>query len=75
MQGRPGDHPLSDLCIHGRPLFGDDIDALICRVYDLAGWRQLDLWWEADVGWAADRATVRAKALKKVAELEAELPS
>lgn len=71
MQGKPGDHPLTDLCIHGRPMFGGEADALICRIYQLSSWRRLDQWWEAEVGWAATAETVRVKAAKKVAQLEA----
>ena len=35
--GRPGDHPLTDVLTHGREVFGPEVDGLIREVAALGG--------------------------------------
>lgn len=35
--GKPGDHPLTDILIHGFPVFGPELDDLIREIDDLGG--------------------------------------
>lgn len=39
--GKPGDHPLSDLLTWGHPQFGSPIDDLLKQINDLGGRQQL----------------------------------
>lgn len=52
MNGKPGDHPLTDLFSYGKPVFSPEIDALLREIQRLAGpgsreWRRL----EDEVDW------------------------
>ena len=38
MNGRPGDHPLTDVLVHGLPAFSPDVDELIRRIDREGGW-------------------------------------
>jgi hypothetical protein len=40
--GRPGDHPLSDVLIHQHRVFGDEIDDLIHEIAQLATWKAFE---------------------------------
>jgi hypothetical protein len=40
--GRPGDHPLSDVLIHHHRVFGDEIDDLIHEIAQLATWKAFE---------------------------------
>jgi len=42
MNGKPGDHPLTDILIHKRVAFSPQIDSLIVRIIDLGGERELE---------------------------------
>ena len=45
MNGKPGDHPLTDLFIHGLPVFSPAVEALLREIRALAGdreWRRLE---------------------------------
>jgi hypothetical protein len=39
--GKPGDHPLTDIVVHGLEVFGDSADALIREILDLGGEAEL----------------------------------
>jgi hypothetical protein len=40
--GRPGDHPLSDVLIHHHRVFGDEIDGLTHEIAQLATWKAFE---------------------------------
>ena len=42
MNGKHGDHPLTDILNHGAEVFGTEADALIREIDDLGGRRELD---------------------------------
>jgi hypothetical protein len=42
MNGKPGDHPLTDILIHKRGAFSPEIDSLIVRIIDLGGENELE---------------------------------
>ncbi|GAB3754290.1 hypothetical protein [Microlunatus parietis] len=63
--GKPGDHPLTDILVHGFTVFGSELDGLIREIDDLGGTEELarevnlmdfDPRFGADV---ADRAELR----------------
>ena len=49
--GKPGDHPLTDITVWGLPTFSPYIDALVVEISGLAGVRELEelrtLLWDA----------------------------
>jgi hypothetical protein len=42
MNGKPGDHPLTDILIHKRSAFSAEIDSLIVQIIDLGGEKELE---------------------------------
>jgi hypothetical protein len=54
MNGRPGDHPLTDILIHNRDIYGKDGADLIRRIAALCSRRELDEWWEREIGFSGD---------------------
>ena len=60
--GKPGDHPLTDLFVHGIEVYGREADDLIRKISGLCSRRELDEWWEREIGWSADKARVLPKA-------------
>ena len=42
MNGKPGDHPLTDILIHKRSAFSAEIDSLIVQIIDVGGEKELE---------------------------------
>jgi hypothetical protein len=40
--GKPGDHPITDILIHKRMAFSADIDSLIVKIIGLGGEKELE---------------------------------
>lgn len=68
--GKPGDHPLTDIVVHGMAVYGSEADALILKIGKLSSNRALDHWWESEIGWNASSKEVVEKAKVRLAELE-----
>ncbi len=72
--GKPGDHPLTDILIHKLDVYGGAADQLIRQIADLCSRRELDEWWEREIGWTPElhlivgRAKVRLNELRQRAE-------
>jgi len=60
--GTPGDHPLTDIFVHKREVYGLVVDDLIHKNSDLCSRRELDEWWEREIGWSHDRELALRKA-------------
>jgi hypothetical protein len=45
--GKPGDHPLTDILAHGAEVYGREADDLIRRIAACAA-RELYEWWERE---------------------------
>jgi hypothetical protein len=67
--GKPGDHPLTDILVYGRRVYGREADDLIRKIRDLCSPRELDAWWEREIGWTGDRKLALRKARARHAEL------
>ena len=67
--GKPGDHPLTDILIYGREIYGKEADALIRKIAELCSQRELNEWWDVDVGWDCKDAEALRKATAKHQEL------
>jgi hypothetical protein len=53
--GKPHDHPLTDILVHGLETYGVEADELIRQIRDLSSQRELDEWWSSQIGWSGDR--------------------
>jgi hypothetical protein len=62
--GKPGDHPFADILGHKIEVYGEKADELIRRIGSLSSRRELDEWWEKEIGWTCNpvKALERAKA-------------
>jgi hypothetical protein len=69
--GKPGDHPLTDILVHGREVYGAEADRLIEGIARLCSRRELDGWWLARIGWDASPELVLREARRRHAELAA----
>lgn len=69
MNGKPGDHPLTDICGHRLEVYGQEADELIRRIAELCSPRELDEWWQKEIGWSADPALALTKARARYEEL------
>lgn len=69
MNGKPGDHPLIDILVHKLQVYGPEADDLIRQIAQLCSRRELDEWWEREVGWSPERHAIASKARTRLAEL------
>ena len=60
--GKPGDHPLTDIIIHGATVYGVKTDGLIRKISMLCSWDELHEWWNREIGWGGTESTALAKA-------------
>lgn len=67
--GKHGDHPLTDILFHKIEVYGKEADELIRKIEALSSHRELDEWWEKEVGWNCDSAVVLRKTKAKYEEL------
>jgi alpha-amylase/alpha-mannosidase (GH57 family) len=67
--GKPGDHPLTDIFVHKSEVYGREADDLIRRIGELCSSRELDEWWEREIGWSDDRDFALRKAKARYEEL------
>ena len=69
MNGKPGDHPLTDILVHKHQIYGQEADELIRKISALCSRRELDEWWEREIGWSKDADLVGRKAHSRYLEL------
>jgi hypothetical protein len=67
--GKPGDHPLTDVLGHRLEVYGRETDDLIRKIADLCSPRELDEWWQREIGWSEDRPLALQKARTRYEEL------
>ena len=67
--GKPGDHPLTDLLAHRLEVYGQEADDLIRKIAALCSERELDEWWRREIDWSEDRALVLQRARARYKEL------
>ena len=66
--GRPGDHPLTDLFGHHLEVYGAEADDLIRKIGDLCP-EELDAWWQGEIAPLSDRDEILKRARLRHAEL------
>lgn len=69
MNGKPGDHPLTDLLAYRQEVYGRETDELIRRIAALCSPRELGEWWDREIAWSKDLELVSRKARARHAEL------
>ena len=67
--GKPHDHPLTDIVVHNLEVYGPEADDLVRKIGELSSRRELDEWWEREIGWSADREMALRKAQTRYEEL------
>ena len=67
--GTKGDHPLTDILFHKIEVYGPEADDLIRRIGQLCSRRELDDWWEREIGCSPDRELALLKARTRHDEL------
>jgi hypothetical protein len=60
--GKPGDHPLTDIFLHRVEVYGAEADELIRKIAKLSSRREVDYWWEREIGWSGDKELALHKA-------------
>ena len=60
--GRPHDHPLTDILVHSISVYGEQTDSLIRKIAGLCSHQELDEWWEREIGWSDNEQSVFQKA-------------
>jgi hypothetical protein len=68
--GKPGDHPLTDILMHQVEVYGLEVDGLIRQIAALCSRRELDRWWEEEIGWKSNREGLKERAEARLAFLE-----
>lgn len=64
--GGPGDHPLSDVLNYGIEVYGAATDELLVRLGQLLSRRELEAFWEAEIGWGCDPEVANRKLSEKL---------
>jgi len=67
--GKPGDHPLTDILVHRLKVYGREADELIRKIAELCSRRELDEWWEKEIGWSPEHDLVVRKTRIRFDEL------
>ena len=67
--GKLGDHPLTDILVHNLNVYGGGSDELIRKIAELCSRRELDEWWDSEIGWSPDRGSILAKARTRLDQL------
>ncbi len=69
VNGKPGDHPLTDILVHELEVYGREADDLIRRIAELSSDRELNDWWDDHIGWSCAPAEVLRKAKARSQDL------
>lgn len=69
MNGKRGDHPLTDILVYGMEIYGPEADELIREISELSSRRELYEWWDEEINGSQDRALVLAKSEARYTEL------
>jgi hypothetical protein len=70
--GKPGDHPLTDIFLHGLESYGPDIDSMLREISALAPDQELVRWWERELAMESDRQVILERVQSRLEELRSE---
>lgn len=69
--GKPGDHPLTDLFTHNLEVFGAEIDDLLREIKSLSGSpAEFNAWFTEQIGWTNDLELIRERTQARLDELK-----
>ena len=66
--GRPGDHPLTDIFLHGLEAYGREVDSMLREISALTPDREFVQWWERELAAESDHQVVSRKVRARLAE-------
>jgi hypothetical protein len=66
---RPGEHPLTDILVYHKEIYGQEADDAIRSVADLSSRHELYQWWTDTIKGSTDRDLVLRKAQERFMEL------
>jgi hypothetical protein len=69
--GKPGDHPITDVWIHNRVVFGDPWDGELRQIVELLGYDRAHQWFNAEC-WSKPERELRLAVSKKLVALRQE---
>jgi hypothetical protein len=67
--GKPEDHPLTDILGYKIEVYGQEADDLIRKISGLCSQRELEQWWEREIGWSNDKGVALRNAKARYDEL------
>jgi hypothetical protein len=67
--GKPHDHPLTDILVYDREVYGAEADELIRKIASLSSQKELQEWWQQEIGWSCSREDVLRRAQMRYAAL------
>lgn len=67
--GKPGDHPLTDILVHNLDVYGKEASELIRQIARLSSLKELDEWWSREIGWSPEPNSITLKAQNRLNEL------
>lgn len=67
--GKPHDHPLTDILLHSVHVYGEEADTLIRRIAGMCSRQELYEWWEREIGWSSSEHSVVEKARFQLEQL------
>lgn len=69
--GKPGDHPLTDLFTHNLEVFGTEIDDQLREIRNLsASPAEFNAWFTEQIGWTNDLELIRERTQARLDELK-----
>ena len=60
---------MTDILIHKVRVYGKEADELIRKIAELCSHRELEEWWEHEIGWSPKRDSLVRKARTRLDEL------
>ncbi len=66
---KPGEHPLSDILVFGREVFGPDTDSLIRGISEFSSKYELYEWWNREIKEITDHDEIHRRAEARFQEL------
>jgi hypothetical protein len=69
MNGKPHDHPLTDILLHKIDVYGAEGSRLVRKIAKLCSRSELETWWDERLGWDVEGKDVLPEISKRYEEL------
>ena len=70
--GKPGDHPITDIMIHGLSVYGEPLDSDLRSLGALMSYQRLCDWFHEQRHWTTPKEQLQPIVAQKLAELRGE---